>query len=221
MAIAKVVSVYKSGGSGGGTSSAVDTTGATGIYIGYALYDNPGTVSVSDSKGNTYTALTQSGGVGSYVRLYYCQNPTVGASHTFTVTGTAIFVAFGALAVSGSLTASSFDVESGGTASSTTVQPGSVTPSQDNEILVTAVSFNVINTASINSSFTLDGQLNYSIGVNIGLGLAFKIQTTAGAENPTWTVGSSCALTTRIASFKAAVAGGARQQTLSMLGVGV
>lgn len=69
------------------TTSAIDTTGATLIVVclGWRL----GSGSLTDSKGNTWTALTARS-VDSYStwdatqQMFYCSLPTVGSGHTFT-----------------------------------------------------------------------------------------------------------------------------------------
>ena len=65
-----------------GTTSGINTTGANLIVVTVAYDTQSG---VSDSNGNTWTALTaQSGSQDGNARMYYCFNPTVGAGHTFT-----------------------------------------------------------------------------------------------------------------------------------------
>ena len=82
MAITLVAEATVAGASGG-TTAAVNTTGANFIVLVTA---QSGTTTVSDNKGNTYTPLTlytvSGGGSG---QLYYCTPATVGAGHTFTI----------------------------------------------------------------------------------------------------------------------------------------
>jgi hypothetical protein len=167
-------------------------------------------VSLADSKSNTWIPLVEYGG-GPRIRLFYCLGPTVGSGHTFTGTASGGFPSVSVLALSGVLAASAFDAENGAAA----VQPGSVTPSEDNEILITSLSFYPSNTVSINSGFTISNQVDFSNGVNMGLAMAYKIQTSAGAENPTWSPSSSFTeQASAIACFKSAAASGNRRRRL-------
>ena len=75
-------------GTNGGTSSAVDTTGANLLVLSAAYFS---TITVSDSKGNTWVPLTVRGS-GPIHQLFFVASPVVGTGHTFTVTGTGIYV---------------------------------------------------------------------------------------------------------------------------------
>lgn len=198
---ALVAHISKALGAAGGTSDAIDTTGATLAIIGVVSYTAIG--SVSDSKGNTWTPLTLYGDAGTtrQARFYYCVNPTVGSGHTFSTSGTltSIFV----LAFSGNA-ATPFDRENGaGTDGTTTFQPGSVTPSQANEIVVSMVGyFSSDVNATINSGFTRVDVTDFNSGSNLAGAIAWKQQTSATSENPTWTIGSSADGVANIATFE-------------------
>lgn len=204
-AIAHVVST--AAGSVGGapvTTGAIDTTGANLIVVSVSFY-NTTAPALTDSKGNTWTALTaRTTATNPGVRLFYCYNPTVGSGHTFTATQAVSFPTIGVSAFSG-VAASPFDQESGASTSGagTTYQPGSITPSENNCLLVTTVSTNT-TTHTINSSFVIGGTVDQSGGNHMGGGIAYKIQTTAGAENPTWSYTASSSRAAAMASFKAA-----------------
>lgn len=169
-------------------TAAVDTTGAN-LLVAAVGHLNGNTPSVVDSKGNTWTAgpTYQAGAGNGRVALFYCLNPaSVGSGHSWMITGSESYTNAVVGAFSG---VGAFDDENGaGQASATTQQPGSLTPANDNSLLVTALQF--VDTggagdASINSGFTLAGSNSH--GTNFAVALAYKIQTTAGAENPTWT----------------------------------
>lgn len=89
------------------TSGAVDTTGATFLVVAVSFYN--GSASVTDSKGNTWTAIAASqidSTFDSSTQLFYVTNPVVGAGHTFTVTGlfpTGHMLAFSGLSASSPL----------------------------------------------------------------------------------------------------------------------
>lgn len=198
------------------TTSAVDTTGANFIAVISSTY-HTGSVAVTDSKGNTYTSLTMRSQVsGPTVQIHYCASATVGSGHTFTLTGVGIYPTIEVSAFSG-VHAAPFDQESGSAsaASSTTYQPGSITPSQDGCLLVTGICTNS-TTHTINSSFTATSA-DLSSGIHQGGGIAHKIQTTAGAENPTWTWATSSDKAAAMASFKAAASSSAVAKILLQL----
>jgi hypothetical protein len=93
MAIALVSSLTATPGGSGGTTAALDTSGANLLILSVSWYTintaNPSTI--SDSKGNTWTALTRRNSPSGHFahRLWYATNPTVGTGHTFTVTASA------------------------------------------------------------------------------------------------------------------------------------
>jgi hypothetical protein len=206
-----LISEAIAGGTGNvATTGAIDTTGANLIVIIVADYNAEAPSVVTDSKSNNYTALSTSTGQFSQVLIHYLYNPTVGSGHTFTATRTGGFPAIKAYAFSGSV-ASPFDVGGGdGVASPgpTTVQPGPVTPSEDNELLVTGWGWSqVSDTPTIDGGFSSPTSVNNNPGVHFALSAAYLIQTTATLSDPTWTISSSAEGATRIATFKAGAGG--------------
>lgn len=202
MAYAHIASVaVASPGGTPATTSAIDTTGANLIVISVG---DGGTSTPTDSKGNTWTGLTvRNVGGDLRGRLYYSYAPTVGTGHTFTVPNS-----YGAIAVaafSGAV-ASPFDVENGAadTDGGGTTQPGSVTPSENSEIVITGLGLGgSANTLSINGGFTIAASVDGIHGTQYGAAIAYLIQTTAAAANPTWSYsGGSTAICATIASFK-------------------
>lgn len=217
MAIALVSSVQGTPGQNGNTSSAIDTTGATllvGCMTGYGIPD-----SISDSKGNTWTGLTNLSAGGIITRLWYVANPTVGSGHTFTSAGGNLYQAMHTAAFSGVLTVSPFDQENGSGAAAATKQPGSITPSEDNELIVTGFGLDSPGggDATINGGFTIAQQTQYTVATAAGCALAYLIQTSAAAANPTWTAPSSTNLNAVIASFKATPGGGGGSSIVPIL----
>jgi hypothetical protein len=177
------------GASGSITTANANTTGAKLIVVSVSWFS--GTCAVSDNKGNTYTALTAHGdNSGIYSnRLFYCVNPTVGSGHTVTATGNFVVVNMEAFSLTGG-GSPTFDTQSGynhNSVNTTTFHPGSVTPAGNNELFVTSASWNISGiTSTIDSSFTITDQSQQG-GNALSGGLAYKIQTTSGSENPTWT----------------------------------
>jgi hypothetical protein len=200
-----------SAASGDSSTVTLDTTGANFIIAGAVHLDGATFITFTDTKGNTWTPLTEyssgGGGIGNNLRFYYCENPIVGTGHGFTYAGISMAGAGVAVAAyTGVKTTSAFDVENGsGSMSATTIQPGSVTPSLNDELIVTVVStFNTFTAPSIDSGFTLR-QYTSGGGAFFDIAIADLIQTTAGAVNPTWTPpGGPERRAVNIATFKKA-----------------
>lgn len=199
MAIALVNSVgYIPAGADGGTSGAIDTTGATLLVAAVTYWVEP---SRSDSKGNTWVAVTASEyGYDPKVRFYYVKNPTVGSGHTFTLGGSGSYSLLGFAAFSGTDTSANVDQQNGATGT----QPGSITPTADNELIVCMIG-SYAASRTIDSGFTEICDLAGGGGPGYGMCLAYKVQTTATAVNPTWSENNA----TAIASFKAGGGGAA------------
>lgn len=216
------------------TTSGVDTSGADLVVIAVAYYAGAGQANlpatdITDSKSNTYTALTNykvaSGGNNAdALKLFYKLSPSVGASHTVTVAdGSGIYHSIGVLALSGA--SAGFDVENGNaptTTANTSMTTGSITPSVANDCIVAAYSDGASNAGeSINSSFTIRRSMAGSAGVNYGIILATLFQGAAAAVNPSYSATSPDLRVGAIAAFKST--GGGASPTpcrLLLLGVG-
>jgi len=173
------------------TTGAVDTTGADFLVVEAQWY--PGITSdvvLSDSKGNTWTPLTKRT-IGNLAhRMWWCAPTSVGSGHTFTVAATETYASLGAMALSGAH-ASPFGAESGATFSSDpTVQPGSLTPAEDNCLVIAATGaaggLALLTDVTADGGFT-DRPVLPTGGVNTGGAIAYLIQTSAAAANPTLT----------------------------------
>lgn len=171
----------------GGTSAAIDTTGATILIIG-ASFQNGVTPTISDIKGNAWTGLTAQSSSSPAFRLYYVANPTVGSGHTFTFSGTSIFSAAMIAAFSGVKATSPFDAENGVQTSFVgTLAIGSVTPANANSLMVAGATYNGGTATGFSAGFTTtDTPIAFGTGVNYGCALAWNIVT--GATNPQVTV---------------------------------
>ena len=192
------------------TTSSIDTTNATLLVAGlsYDSVGGPGSPAVSDSKSNTWVALTSSGGPGQRSQLYYVKNPVVGTGHTFTGGGTASFPAIFVVAIRDTDVLANVDQQNNNFLGSpgTTIQPGSVTPSLDGEAIVTHAGTSQTGAVlSIDSGFAILDQFPVSPGLAYGGGLAYRIQSAKTADNPTWTsTGAAEALCATIATFEPA-----------------
>ncbi len=221
---------HTSAGSADGNSvisSAINTSGANLLLViasNYSAINLQGTITdLVGGNSNTWHGLTIKDNGAVAVRIWWSTPTFVGSGHTFSITGTTIFPTITVLALSGS-TASPFDQENGATVSAAqlTIQPGSVTPSEDNEIVITGLAWLDAGGATINSGFTISDQTPTVGGQSISGGAAYLIQTTATAVNPTWTILTSSGGAAAVsASFKAGAGGGATcNGGLLLLGAG-
>jgi hypothetical protein len=186
-------------GTNGGTSSGIDTTGATDIVAAVAWATGTTEPTLSDSKSNTWTPKTSGNSGTLNLRFHFVHNPTTDAAHTFTIAAASSFSVLGVLAFAGGTNSSPFDQESVATGFSNAAQSGSITPSANNEVLVAAVSGNASSVDSIDGSFV--HQLNIDF-FGEKLSVAYLIQTSAAAANPTWSLGSTVAWVANILSLK-------------------
>lgn len=204
MAITHIASATAAGGNASATTGSVDSTGADLAVISVGTFF--GSWSFSDSKGNTYTALTNYTSGLFNQQQAYCLNPTVGSGHTFTVGNSAdVQPGVGASVFAG---VDSYDSETGTSASANTTTTGSITPPEDGCLLTTGFMNDGGSSWSVGSSFTLAGSINANPGTNQGAAWGYKIQTTAGAENPTWTSNGNNNCRASIAVFLPAAGGG-------------
>jgi hypothetical protein len=122
-------------------------------------------------------------GSSRYCVLFYNSGPMTGSNHTFTSNG-------GGYGGYQELTMAAFSGTFGGTpdintgnsgGGSGTVQPAatSQTPAHNNEVIVTVVNCNAAVSPTINESFNITDDINT-------MGMAYLVQTTAAAVNPTW-----------------------------------
>jgi hypothetical protein len=199
-------------------ATTVNSTGADLIVVVTEVSQTAPTAGqLTENKSNSGAQVKKTDyGVGAgqpVVTIFFYWNPTsVGASHTFTLNmgPGAFFPAMCVASFSGSKTsASPFDAENGATGTGTSRQPGSVTPAEDGELLVTGLAWGSMGlTAAINGSFSIADQLDGNGTSRLGIALAYKIQASAGAENPTWSWSGSNTISADIATFKAAAGGG-------------
>lgn len=205
------------------TTAAIDTSGSD-ILIAVTSYYATGTDSVTDSKGNTWVKLNDyTNGAFNRVTISYVKSATVGTNHTFTSSGAnGSFPAIAVAAFSGSNTSAPFDQQNGSTSSDT---PGSITPTTDNQLIISGISTlsGAGSAPTIDSGFTVTDSHGNAASAYAGYGLAYKIQTTAAAVNPTWTDGDVFRAT-NIASFKSSGAAPpvvvVVANNLTLLGVG-
>jgi hypothetical protein len=200
-------------GFNGGTTSPTDTTGANLLVACVSHWGYKEAPELSDSKGNSWTiAASSSGAIDGWIKLYYSVPTQVGSNHTFTLNGSESMPSISVMAWAGA-TASPLDGSSGRFAAGTSIQPGSVTPSEDNELLISCLT-NTGDTSSssrsINGGFTIAGQVgeNADVPYSTSVASAYLVQTTAASANPTWSYSVDRWANAAIATFRTTEEGG-------------
>jgi hypothetical protein len=190
-------------------TSPIDTTGVTlliAVAAWFAGVTSPAVM--ADNKGNTWVERDRvTDGSNVIVSIYDCVAPTVGTNHVFSLTGTTTLPSLVVDGWSGEHASSPFDqVAAGATATSTTIQPGSVTPTQNNELVVTGICSDT-QIDSIDGSFVITTNIAGVPSTSFDVAAARLIQTSAAAANPTWTVNSSGGLRSTSVTYKSDIAG--------------
>ncbi len=203
-----VVASVSAGSSDGSnvTSGNIDTAGAVGIVVALSSYASNPSTGLVDSLSNTYVPLTAqaAGSGGSHIQLFYCAAPTVGAGHNWSNVGGA-FESLVAVALAGVNVGTFYD---GTESTADGTQAGSITPTEDNCILIQAFGYSSTATGyTIDGGFTIVDQLPLVGGQHFGVGLAYLMQTSAAAANPTWS-GSATFAASAIAAFRGTGGGG-------------
>ncbi len=184
----------------GGTTSAINTTGATFLAVSIAAQHPIGTAVLTDSKGNTWTTLSEYGSQADVDNIvFFCYSPIVGSGHTFTYTTQ--FNNYSSMEVQAwsGVTTAAVNTSAGATTTSTgTAQPGSITPSVAHTLVISGVCFNdnSAGAVSINSGYTITDTVPFTGGLYYGSSMAYKILTSASAQNPTWNVTNSTTFVT-------------------------
>jgi outer membrane protein assembly factor BamB len=115
---------------------------AGNLIVVYVVWANPGTVQVSDTRGNTYTAATarQTWGSNWSAQVFYAAG-IVGGSNTVKATFSTAITSFGIVYLheySGLATALPVDVSASAAGTSASMTSGAVTTSQANDLLFAA-----------------------------------------------------------------------------------
>jgi hypothetical protein len=196
----------------------IDATGANFLLVCYGWYAGVTTdpTGFSDFQGNPYTGGTKrTTATPTSVRIAWSDTttPTVTASQQITVVGTDTYLGVGYSAWSGvNAGPTVLDGENGKTAASTNVITlDSLTPSEDNCLVVTALMFENNSAGAVSivtGGWTVLDTLAYNGARNEGLSIGYQIQTTAAAAAPQWNVTNSTNLAAALAIFKGPGGGG-------------
>ena len=163
------------------STAAIDTTGSTVLVAVGAGYPTA-SISLTDSKANAWTQLnTQPNHDNVTVALWYCLAPRAGTGHTFTLAG-ASYPSITVMAFSGVTALDQSNHTYLGPANTNTMQPGSITPTSNGQLIVVGAATAIGPVSAIDSGFTL---ADHAEQVTATMG-AYRIQSSAGAVNPTF-----------------------------------
>ena len=176
-------------GASGGATPALDTTSANLIVVCIGRWQ-AGTL--TDSQSNTWTQVGSTVTQGSAnLEVWFCDNPTTNAAHTFTYSGTNVYPGITVQTYTGT-SPILLSANHSATASATTVTLPTATPTYANSLVVSAQCADSISGGqSVNSSMTLRQEEPWVTGVNLGIASADIIQTTATSIGEQWSGGVS------------------------------
>lgn len=177
----------------GGTTSPINTTGASILIVVTTSYVN--WPFVSDSAGNVWqTTATYNGGFNglTYTQIWFAVPPTTNSSHTFTIQNNAggAYPTANVYACSGTHLDHPYARVNGLLNSATAVvfQPGSVTPFETGDLVISAAGTNnQVATATIDSGFNTPVINNGNSGANESLVSSWISAPNTSVLNPTWT----------------------------------
>jgi hypothetical protein len=165
----------------------MNTTGADFIVAYLGSYKDYTSSGLTDNKGNSYTGVLQAGASG-ILKFYYCIGASCESDHTFTIGGIYGYwdeIVVMAFSGGGSATYHGETSQNPQYHYVDTMQPGSITPSVNGSLIVSAVSnYSTGGSPTCNSGFTYFGTAKNNYTGMMGAG--YLIQETAAAINPTW-----------------------------------
>jgi site-specific recombinase XerD len=187
-----------------GTSYTItlSSTPKTGDVILLATLDTASSSNTPSETGVTWTSAASGGSSFSDI-IYY---GVVGSSpgNVITITQTSGRGSGVAEEWSGLKSSSPLDTALGDTVgTSTTISSGSVTPTQNGDVVFALGAIFTSITGGPTNGYTSDVNSPYA-NAALNLTVAYQIQNTAAATSTTWTAGSSSSWDADIASFKAA-----------------
>lgn len=179
------------GGAGSTNAHTVDmpSLNSTGASVGYFCTSSLGALTVSDNKSGTWTQVT-SQGTGTEARLWKGTGASWGSGHIVSITENGTRNPSGVVIFLAGVTQNDNPV--GNSLTSTTIVPGSVTPSNSTNVLISCLAAAYgVGTASINGGYTVAAQVDAVDNQHVATALGYLIQSSATAGNPTWTVNSN------------------------------
>ncbi len=173
------------------TSPPFDCLDADLIVVVRTSYMSGGTgTNIIDSESNSYTQSTDHNGSGAAIQIMYKVAPVTSATQTFTSSASGDFYGTMHIFVIKCSGGCSFESQSGSNSgSATSIQPGSLTPSVDDCLIVAGLNNYVttVDDAAISSPFSLDTHHAWGDGFfSVAGAMGHYIQPVAGAVNPTF-----------------------------------
>lgn len=203
-------------------TGAIDTTSADLLVAVVGEYTVNANAVLTDSKGNTWTALTSyQASSQDRITIWYAR-PTVGGfvgpAHTFTITdATSTIPSISVTAWSGSATAP-LDQQTGNTsASGTTCATGAITPSTVGSLVITGftAAIDAGSNPTVGSSYTILANAVAASSLAVSSAIAYLI-TGGTSTNPTWTNPTGSSSAAEIVSFRPAAATGVVRPTIGV-----
>ena len=160
------------------------------------------TLTIKDSKNNTYHKATQINqtGDGDTLAIFYAENIAAGANTVTISVSTANTLRFAILEYSGVASSGSLDVATAAQGSNASPNSGGVTTTANGDLLLGAVMTADAETFTAGSGF----QIGESVPAapNAKLIVEYRIQATAGSASATATMGSADPWAGGVAAFK-------------------
>ena len=209
------------------TTGPIDMTGANFLVAVTTIFNTTAVDKMSDSQSNTWTGLTIYSVVSGLIKfqILYAKNASVSSSQTFTLGAAVTYPALEVYGFSGVDTTAPADVENGASeqAGPDTHQPGSITPSASNALIIIGYTGTDTGAApTIDSGYTSPMEFfQWSAGATDSVSGSYLIHT-SGAINPTASKVGSGTVAIGTAAFLAATGGAAatlRQWRMGSLGV--
>jgi hypothetical protein len=189
------------------TTSNIDTTNSKIIIATVSWYSSGLAANFSDSAGNTWVHVLNTSFNGDTNDVYYCINPITSVNHSFSVVsvGGGTQPSIGVMCFSGPNCV--LDISQNNFGSGVQIisaAPGVVTPVASNELIVTTTCPLIATPISMGSPNFTALTFGWSPNSNVGVGIAYSIQTTISGVNPQWVWSNQNSdATAGIISFKA------------------
>ncbi len=183
-------------GQNGGTTGSFNTAqydlGVIACYLAYYYTGGGASPTISDSVSNTYTRGTiypsANGGIAGV--WFYVFSPTTNAAHTWTVAVTNGYESLDCVGMEGNWILDTSNGNAENLTSNVSTQPGSVTPSLANGVILQGLALDGAGTTpttiSIGSSYTIVSSVTYGTNNSEGIYVAYLSQGSPAATNPDW-----------------------------------
>ncbi|MBX2906157.1 MAG: hypothetical protein KF744_08975 [Taibaiella sp.] len=176
-------------------SNAFNSLNASAIVFAVTDYTVATIGSMTDDQGNTYTNLLSVSN-GTYRVTFWgakARHTAAATRATYTTAAFAYSTIHGITLGNVDTSGASFVDQTNGSATGFgfVKQPGSITPTMNNSMVLTAVNSagagGAASPPTVSSPYIITGASDYLAGAHFSGGMAQYIQGTAAATNPTWT----------------------------------